>query len=57
MTQDQIIQKALRILDARMRATPTLSSPEAVRNHLRLSLHDRAHEVFVCVFLVDSSSR
>ena len=35
-----------------MRAAPTLSSPEAVRDYLRLSLHDRAHEVFACVFLV-----
>ena len=51
MTQEQIIQQALRILDARMRATPILSSPEAVRNYLRLSLHDRAHEVFACVFV------
>ena len=44
------------ILDARMRAAPTLASPEAVRDYLRLSLHDRAHEVFVCVFL-DSQHR
>jgi DNA repair protein RadC len=56
MTPDQIIQHALQILAARMRATPTLSTPEAVRNYLRLSLHDRAHEVFVCVFL-DSQHR
>jgi len=56
MTQDQIVQQALMILDARMRAAPTLASPEAVRDYLRLSLHDRAHEVFVCVFL-DSQHR
>ena len=56
MTPDQIVQQALRILDARMRAAPTLASPEAVRDYLRLSLHDRAHEVFVCVFL-DSQHR
>ena len=30
MTPDQIVQHALLILDARMRAAPTLSSPEAV---------------------------
>ena len=30
---------------------PTLASPDAVRDYLRLLLHDRAHEVFVCVFL------
>ena len=56
MTPDQIVQQALMILDARMRAAPILSSPEAVRDYLRLSLHDRAHEVFVCVFL-DSQHR
>src|SRR6476620_12484405 len=56
MTPDQIVQPALLILHARRRAAPTLSSPEAVRDYLRLSLHDRAHEVFVCVFL-DSQHR
>src|SRR5438876_6127863 len=56
MTQDQIIKRALKILDARMRSAPALSSPEAVRDYLRLLLHDRGHEVFVCVFL-DSQHR
>src|SRR4029079_9787273 len=51
MTQDQTIRRALRILDARMRSGPLLSSPTAVRDYLRLSLHDRDHEVFVCIFL------
>src|SRR5437762_12846824 len=51
MTQDQTIKRALKILDARMRSAPVLSSPEAVRDYLRLLLHDRGHEVFVCVFL------
>jgi hypothetical protein len=35
MTQDEIMQQALKILDTRMRATPTLSSPEAVRGARR----------------------
>ena len=48
MTPDQIIQQALMILEARMRAAPALASPEAVRDYLRLSLHDRAHEVESC---------
>ena len=39
-----------------MRNSPTLASPETVRSYLRLSLHDRAHEVFTCVFL-DSQHR
>ena len=56
MTQDQIIKRALRILDSRMRNAPALASPEAVRDYLRLFLHDRGHEVFVCVFL-DSQNR
>lgn len=51
MTQDQVIKRALKILDARMRETPALASPSAVRDYLRLLLHDRGHEVFVCVFL------
>ena len=56
MTQDQTIKRALKILDGRMRSTTTLASPEAVRDYLRLLLHDRGHEVFVCVFL-DSQNR
>ena len=56
MTQDQTIKRALKILEERMRSAPTLASPEAVRDYLRLLLHDRPHEVFVCVFL-DSQHR
>jgi len=56
MTQDQTIRRALKILEGRIRDAPTLASPEAVRNYLRLLLHDRPHEVFVCVFL-DSQHR
>ena len=56
MTPDQTIKRALKILERRMRRMPALASPEAVRNYLRLLLHDRAHEVFVCVFL-DSQNR
>jgi DNA repair protein RadC len=51
MTQDQTIKRALKILDARMRNAPALSSPGAVRDYLRILLHDRGHEVFVVVFL------
>jgi DNA repair protein RadC len=51
MTQDQTIQRALAILNTRMRNGPVLSAPGAVRDYLRLLLHDRGHEVFVCVFL------
>jgi hypothetical protein len=51
MTDDQTIHRALRILAARMRSGPLLSAPAAVRDYLRLSLHDRGHEVFACIFL------
>jgi DNA repair protein RadC len=56
MTHDQTIQRALNILEGRIRSTTTLASPEAVRDYLRLLLHDRPHEVFVCVWL-DSQHR
>ena len=56
MTQDRIIQRALKILEGRIRSTPALVSPSDVRDYLRLLLHDRGHEVFVCVFL-DSQHR
>lgn len=51
MTQDQIIARALRILDGRMRDGTALTSPQAVRDYLRLSLATREHEVFVTIFL------
>ena len=56
MTQDQTIKRALRILEERIRHGDALASPAAVRDYLRLLLHDREHEVFVCVFL-DSQNR
>lgn len=59
MTHDQTIRRALKILDARMKhpTTPTsLTSPTAVRDYLRLLLHNRQHEVFVVVFL-DAQNR
>jgi DNA repair protein RadC len=56
MTEDETIRRALRILDTRMRDAPVLSSPETVRSYLRLSLHDRGHEVFEVIFL-DSQHR
>ena len=56
MTQDQTIKRALAILAKRIRHGDALASPSAVRDYLRLLLHDRGHEVFVCVFL-DSQNR
>ena len=56
MTQDQIVQRALRILAGRMKSGPALSTPSAVRDYLTLSLSERAHEVFVVIFL-DAQNR
>ena len=56
MTQDQTIKRALAILKERIRHGDALASPAAVRDYLRLLLHDREHEVFLCVFL-DSQNR
>ena len=56
MTQDQIIRRAMKILDAQLRKEPALTSPAVVRDYLRLLLHDRGHEVFVVVFL-DAQNR
>ena len=51
MTSDQVIRRALQLLDERMRNGPTLQSPDTVRDYLKLLLHDREREVFVAVFL------
>src|SRR6266516_7164974 len=56
MTQNDTIKRALKILDARMRKSDALSSPSAMRDYLRILLHDREHEVFVVVFL-DAQNR
>jgi DNA repair protein RadC len=49
---DAVIKKALRVLEGRMRANgPLLTSPEAVRNYLRLRIADLGHEVFIVLFL------
>lgn len=56
MSDDQIIAQALALLEARMRQASVLGSPGAVRDFLKLKLHDRQHEVFVCVFL-DAQNR
>ena len=51
MTSDQVIRRALQLLDERMRSGPALESPDTVRDYLKLLLHDREREVFVVVFL------
>jgi len=51
MTQDQTIARALKILDGRMRCGSALTSPQTVRDFLRLALAGREHEVFMTIFL------
>ena len=48
---DRIILRALRIIEERMQSGAALTSPTAVREYLRLLLHGREHEVFVCIWL------
>lgn len=56
-THDAVIARALRIMEGRLQYRDvTLTSPQAVRDYLRLKLADREHEVFVALFL-DSQHR
>ena len=56
-TDDAIIASALRIIESRMRiATVSMSSPQAVKDHLRLNLATLEHEVFGVLWL-DSQNR
>jgi DNA repair protein RadC len=56
MRQDQIIRRAMRILESQLRNSDALSSPQSVRDFLRLKLHGLDHEVFLGVFL-DAQNR
>jgi DNA repair protein RadC len=51
MKGDRIILRALKLLEERIRTGASLTSPSSVRDYLRLLLHDREHEVFVCLWL------
>ena len=51
MSDEQIIQRALALLAARLHQGDVLASPAAVRDYLRLHLGAREHEVFVVVLL------
>ena len=56
-THDAVIAHALRIMESRLQCRDVaLTSPQAVRDYLRLCLADREHEVFVALFL-DSQNR
>jgi len=51
MTEDEVIAAAIRILENRLRGGDCLTSPQAVREYLRLRLGAREHEVFMAVWL------
>jgi DNA repair protein RadC len=54
--EDKCISLALNILEQRMRYGEPLSSPETVRNFLRLKLSGLEHEVF-CAIWMDAQNR
>jgi len=56
LDEERLIQRALRVLERRVRNTDPLSSPQSVRDYLRLLLSGKEHEVFMVIFL-DSQNR
>lgn len=51
---DEVIERALAILEARLAALPAgeaITSPKMVRDYLRLRLANKGHEVFAVLFL------
>jgi DNA repair protein RadC len=57
VTDDSVIRQALAIMETRLQYRgEALTSPQAVRDYLRLRIADREHEVFVALFL-DSQNR
>ncbi len=53
---DEVLSHARRLLANRVRRGATMSSPEAVKDHLRLELGVLEHEVF-CVLFLDAQHR
>ncbi|MBN9409163.1 MAG: DNA repair protein RadC [Burkholderiales bacterium] len=56
MNREQTIQRALEYLACEAQERDCLSSPQAVKDYLRLRLGERPHEVFMVLFL-DSQNR
>ena len=48
---EEVLQQARRVLSQRVRRGATMSSPQAVKDHLRLHLGVLEHEVFSVLFL------
>jgi DNA repair protein RadC len=53
---DEVLQAALRVLTAQMRGSEALSSPQMVRDFLRIKLGTLEHEVFAVIHL-DAQNR
>ena len=51
MNDNEVIARALAILEQRAKYGPVLESPQAVKDYLRLSLGGLEHEEFACVWL------
>lgn len=47
----EVLQAALRVLEGQLRGTEMLSSPQAVRDFLRIKLGTLEHEVFAVIHL------
>ena len=61
LTDDEIVARAIRILDERMKARPNynakaMTSPVETRQYLRLNLAERPNEAF-CVLFLDNRHR
>jgi DNA repair protein RadC len=55
-TRAPIVAQALAMLECQVREADALSSPDAVRDFLRLRLSELPHEVFACLFM-DAQNR
>jgi DNA repair protein RadC len=53
---EEVLSQARRVLAHRVRRGATMSSPQAVKDHLRLELSVLEHEVF-CVLFLDAQHR
>ena len=55
-SSEEVLQQARRVLSQRVRRGATMSSPEAVKDYLRVQLGVLEHEVF-CVIFLDAQHR
>jgi DNA repair protein RadC len=55
-SSEEVLQQARRVLSQRVRRGATMSSPEAVKDYLRVQLGVLEHEVF-CVLFLDAQHR